>query len=297
MALDIGEVLTRAWEITWKNKIFWLFGIFVTLASYLFLPLGFAPSVIIFMSDGNSSWLNEPAFWIGYSVLFILVMIVTFFVGALAQAAISVGAFRSEQGTEKFSFGALFKASQPFFWRFLAVLGLYAGGLLLFMAALWGLQMLVSIITLGLGTICLTPLSILIYPLTAAVYGWMEQALASIVVDGLGVFNAVRRGWQVFRTNLMPVVLMTLILYIGASLVSGLVSIPLMAPFFAFIFAFITGAEANRTIWVVILLCAVIYLPILAVFQGVILTYMKSGWLLTYLRLTRKADIVVSPTA
>lgn len=299
MALDIGEVLARAWEITWKNKIFWVYGIFAIVVSYLFLPLGLAPSVSIIMSEGNPFWLTEPTFWIGYFGIFILVMIVTFLAGALAQAAISVGVYRIEQGAAKFSFGELFKASQPFFWRFLGIMGLYAGGVLLFMAAVWGLQMLVSILTLGLGTICLTPLSILIYPLMAVVYGWMEQALASVVVDDLGVFEAVRRGWQVFRANLMPVVLLTLVLYIGLGLVSGLVSLPLMAPFFAFFFTFIAGVEASRTVWVVTLLGAVIYLPFLAVFQSALLTFMKSSWLLTYLHLTRNAeiDVVLSPSA
>jgi hypothetical protein len=299
MALDFGEVLARAWKITWENKIFWVFGIFAIVVSYLFLPLGLAPSVGIFMSEGNPFWLEEPGFWIGYFGLFLIIMIVSFFVGALSQAAISVGVLRIEQGAEKFSFGELFKASRPLFWRFLGVMSLYAGGLLLFMGAVWGLQMLVSIFTLGLGTICLTPLSVLIYPLTAVGYGWMEQALASIVVDDLGVYHAVRRGWQVFRANLMPVIVMTLILYIGAGLVSGLVSIPLMAPFFAFFFTFIEGVEASRTIWVVSLLCGVIYIPFLAVFQSVALTFMKSGWLLTYLRLTRntKTDVPVSLSA
>jgi hypothetical protein len=299
MALDLGEVLTRAWKITWENKIFWVFAIFSIVVSYLFLPLGLAPSAGIFLSEGNPSWLNKPSFWIGYLAAFLLIMVITFFVGALAQAAISVGVFRSEQGAKKFSFGELFKASQPFFWRFLGVMGLYTGGLLLFMAVVWGLQMLVSIFTLGLGTICLTPLSILIYPLTAGVYGWMEQALASIVVDNLGVFAAVRRGWRVFRANLLPVILVTLILYIGTGLVSGLVSIPLMVPFFAFLFSFLETAETSRTILIVSLLCAMIYLPFLAVFQSVALTYVKSGWLLTYLRLTRNAetDVVVSDVA
>jgi hypothetical protein len=299
MALDFGEVLTRAWKITWKNKIFWVFAIFAIVVSYLFLPLGLAPSVSIFMFEGTPFSIYEPAFWIGYLGIFILILIISFIVGAWAQAAISVGVLRIEQGAEKFSFGKLLKASRPLFWRFLGVMSLYAGGLLLFMGAVWGLQMLVSIVTLGLGTICLTPLSILIYPLTAVVYSWMEQALASIVVDDLGVFDAVQRGWRVFRANLMPVILMTLILYIGAGLVSGLVSIPLMVPFFAFLFTIIEAAEASRTIWIVSLLWAVIYLPFLAVFQSIVLTYMKSGWLLTYLRLTRNAetDLIVSPVA
>jgi len=31
--MDIGRILSRAWEILWKNKVLWIFGIFAGCAS------------------------------------------------------------------------------------------------------------------------------------------------------------------------------------------------------------------------------------------------------------------------
>ena len=41
MNLDLGEVLSRAWQISWKHKSFWLFGIFLGLFILAILPLAF----------------------------------------------------------------------------------------------------------------------------------------------------------------------------------------------------------------------------------------------------------------
>jgi len=60
---------------------------------------------------------------------------------------------------------------------------------------------LVTMLMLGLGAICMAPLQLLLYPFMLVTYAWYELALASTVVDGSGVFEAARRGWQVFRQN------------------------------------------------------------------------------------------------
>jgi hypothetical protein len=173
------------------------------------------------------------------------------------------------------------------------------GGVFLVIFGFFAFQTLVSMVTLGLGAMCLAPLQLLLYPLMIVAYAWQEQALASIVVDDLGVINAARRGWEVFRYNILPVTLITLILYLGVGMLSGFISIPLMVPFFAFPFMMIEEIENTRTVLIVASLCMVAYLPVLAVFQSAVLTFMKSGWMLTYLRLTRnpEADAHISDPA
>ncbi len=290
MTFDFGEVLTRAWKITWGHKILWVFGLISMLLGLLFLPLAFAPSVSIFMSDDVPVWIEEPAYMFGFIGIFIILMLVSFIVGAITQAAIAVGVLNAERDGGKSSFGEVLKASVPFFKRFLGIMLIYAGGILLVVFAVFALQMFISMATFGLGAICMVPLQFLMYPLMFIAYAWLEQALASIVVDDLGVFAAVRRGWQVFRKNLLPVALMTLIMYLGIGILTGFVYIPLMLPLFAMPFVMVEGIENSRVILLVASLCMVIYLPILAAFQSIALTFMKSGWILTYLRLTRKPE-------
>ena len=293
MSFDFGEVLGRAWQITWKHKILWGFGLLSMLIGLLFLPLGFAPALSIFMAEDEIPfWVEEPAYILVFFGIFVLMMVASFFIGALTQAAISVGVLRAEREEENLSFSEILKASLPYFWRFLGIMALLMGGVFLVMFGIFAIQALVSLLTFGLGMMCLVPLQFLMYPLMIVVYAWQEQALASIVVDDLSVLKAAKRGWQVFRKNLLPVVLITLILYLGVGMVSGFISIPLMIPFFAIPFAFIEEFENTRAVIIAALLCTVVYLPVLAVLQSVVFTFIKSGWMLTYLRLTKNIEAV-----
>lgn len=296
MSFDFGEVLTRAWQITWRHKILWVFGLLSMVIGLLFLPLGFAPAFSIFMAEGEIPfWIDKPAYIFVFFGVFVLMMVASFFIGALTQAAISVGVLRAEREDEKLSFSEILRASLPYFWRFTGIIALLMGGVFLVMFGIFAIQGLVSLLTFGLGTMCLVPLQFLMYPLMIVVYAWQEQALASIVVDDLSVLEAAKRGWQVFRKNMLPVVLITLILYLGVGMLSGFISIPLMIPFFAVPFAFIEEFENTRAVIIAASLCLVVYIPVLAVFQSGILTYMKSGWMLTYLRLTQKSETPETP--
>jgi len=290
MSFDFGEVLSRAWQITWKHKILWAFGILSMLLAYLFMPLGMAPAFSLFMSEDIPVWIDNPAYWLGYFAIFMVLMVLSFLVGALTQAAITVGIFRVEQKEGKLSFGETLKDSLPYFWRFLGMMGLVAGGVFAVMLVIGALYGVVSVVTLGLGTLCLTPLQFLLYPLMFLVYAWQEQALAAIVVDGTGVIEAAKRSWMLIRNNLLPVALITLILYMGIGIISALVAAPLIVPFFAMPFMAVEGIEYSRSILLVALICGAPYLPVLAVLQSVALTFMKSGWILTYLCLTRTSD-------
>ena len=296
MALDFGEVLARAWRITWGHKILWAFGFVAMLLNYLFLPMGFAPVFSILTSKNVPFWIEQPIYIFVYIALFFIVFLAAAIIGALAQAIISYGAWQAERADEGMTFGSTLKESMPLWGRFLGVTFLYMGGISMVVFAYFALQFLVTMLTFGLGAICMAPLQLLLYSFMFVTYAWFEQAQASIVVDGLGVFDAARRGWQVFRRNLLVVILMTLILYLGIGVLSGLASLPIMAPFFAIFFAGLEDLEAKRMIFILSALFMVVYLPILAAFQGVALTFLKSGWILTYLRLTRNTeeDIVAS---
>ena len=299
MSFDFGEVLGRAWQITWKHKILWVFGLLSMLIGLLFFPLGFAPALSIFFAEDIPFWIEQPAYMLAFFGVFVLLFAASFFIAALTQAAISVGALRAERGDENINFKEILRASLPYFWRFMGIMALLIGGFLLVMLGFFAIYTLVSLLTLGLGAMCLVPLQFLLYPLMIVAYAWQEQALASIIVDDLRVMEAARRGWQVFRNNMLPVALITLILYLGVGILGGFVSIPMMVPFFLIPFALVEEVQNLNTILIVASLCVVAYMPVLAVFQSGALTFMKSGWILTYLRLTRNLDTEtpVSPSA
>ena len=110
--------------------------------------------------------------------------------------------------------------------------------------------------------------------------------MAAIVVDNMNIMDSAQQGWQIFRKNMGAVAIVGLVLYLGVSFISGFAMLPMMVPFLAIPFA-LESTELNTNIFLVAGICAAVYGPIFSVFQGGILAFMKSGWVLTYLRLTR----------
>lgn len=120
-------------------------------------------------------------------------------------------------------------------------------------------------------------------------YVWMEQSIAAVVVDNMSVMDAAKHAWQLFRNNILLFVLFGLALYFGLSMVSGVLFMPLMLPFFFIPFA-VESPEFGRTVLVISGAFMVIFIPIFSIIQGGVIALMKSGWVITYLRLTRSSD-------
>jgi hypothetical protein len=297
MNLDLGEVLNRTWQITWKHKVLWVYGFLQTLASLLLLPLVFIPVFVPLMTGGAGQFerfVREPWFFLIFIVIFLVFLLALYPLSVLVNGALSIGVLRAERGEEKLSFMELIRESLPFFWRILGIMLLFTVGMMLVMFAFSAVQTALSVVTLGIASICMAPLSFLLYPAMFVWYIWMEQSMAAIVVDNMNVTDAAKQGWQVFRNNIAGVAVIGLVLYFGASIIGMIAVMPLMVPFFALPFA-MGVEEFNRTILVVAGVCATIYLPLFAVFQGAMIALMKSGWILTYLRLTRSPKLQALP--
>ena len=289
MNLDLGEVLSRTWQITWKHKVLWIYGFLQTLASFLLLPLVFIPAFALLMSGSLGEFgrfATEPWFFLIFIVAFLVFILALYPLSVLINGALSLGVLRAERGEEKLYFMELIRESLPFFWRLLGLILLFTAGMMLAWFAFSALQMVLSLVTMGLASICMAPLSFLLYPIMFVWYVWMEQSMAAIIVDNMNVIDAAKQGWQIFRENIAAVVVIGLVLYFGISILGMIAIMPMIVPFFALPFA-IETQEFSRTILVVAGICATIYLPIFALFQGAMMALMKSGWILTYLRLTR----------
>lgn len=293
MTVDLGEVLSRAWQITSKHKGLWVYGFLQTMAGFLFIPVVFVPAFapLIFGRSGEIGRITrEPWFFLVFVLGFFVLTLALYPLSVVMNGALALGVLRAERGDEKLSFGELIRESFPFFWRLLGLMLLFMVGMMLVTFAFSALQTVLSAVTFGLAAICMMPLSLLLYPAIFVWYVCMEQSMAAIVVDNMNVMDAAKQGWQVFRNNLAGVVVIGLVLYFGVSLIGGIAVVPLILPFFALPFA-IGVEEFNRTILLVAGICATLYLPLLAIFQGVMMAFMKSGWMLTYLRLTRSSKL------
>jgi hypothetical protein len=283
---DIGEVLTRAWQITWKNKILWLLGIFLSLFVLAIFLMAFVPMFVPFLLEKQRTDLI-PVTMIGWVTLFIVLLVVMYGVSVFVQTATIVGIVKANREETVFLKDIL-QESRRFFWRVLGLMLLYTAAVMVVNLAIQAVIFLLTIITFGLAMICLTPLTLLMYPILFGAIGWMELSASAMIVDEMTVMESIKQGWQVIRKNILVVVLVMVVVYFGIGMVSGVVMIPIMIPFFVLPISFLEH-EPNWTIISIALLITAALLPIVAIINGLAMTLMRSAWVLTYLRLTRSS--------
>ncbi len=143
---------------------------------------------------------------------------------------------------------------------------------------------LVGVLTAGVGFLCLIPLICILIPVMIVVGVVVEQAQTAIVIENLGMFDGLKRGWEVVKQNVGPIVVMSLILMFGGGIVGFIIALPFILAFIPIIFGAMEG-EMNTAIWVGIA-CVAGYLPIIIFLNGVLTAYIQSAWTLTFMRLT-----------
>lgn len=294
--MNIGYVLSRAWQIIWRHKILWIFGILAGCSSSA-ASSGSNSNSITFsgsISPEIQSFFERfsPAQWgvlIGVSIFLLLALIIlAIFLGTIGRTGLILGTLQAERGAERLGFGELFRGSLPYFWRVLG-LSLLIG--LIIMVLIFGLvifSIIGAAVTLGLIFICLIPIFCLLIPLLWFVYILVEQGTIAIITEDMGVIDGLKRGWQVFSANLGSMILMGLILILGISGIGGFIlALPILLIFAPVMISVLNGSpDAWQSGLLISGLCFVLYLPVLILLSGILQSYVSSAWTLTYLNLT-----------
>lgn len=298
--MDFGYVLKRAWEIIWKFKVLWIFGILASCSQaggggggnsgYRFSNQDQTvfPQMQQFFNQ-LSPWVVTLLIVAGIIITIILV-IVAILLGTVGRVGLIRGTVKAEQGANKLTFSELWRDGLTYFWRVFG-LNLLIGLIILFaVLAFVFLGVVLSIGTLGIFLICLIPLICLLIPLMWLVGIIIEQANVALVVENLNITDAIKRGWRVFIDNIGSMIVMGLILVIGISLIGGLIiGLPLLAIAAPAAMAITTGVTNNiRTGIILSVVLFIVYLPFLLFFNGILRSYIQSAWTLTFMRLTAK---------
>jgi len=302
--MDIGDVLSRAWQIIWKHKVLWVFGILAGCANggggggggsnYSRPSEGdFPGKQPLEQFFGNFS---EQQIWglIAIAILVLLVLaVLAIFLGTIGRIGLFRGTLQAEGGAASLSFGELFSGSMPYFWRVFG-LSLLVGLLILVAVGLFAVLALTgTVATLGLGLLCLIPLICVLIPVLWFVSVIVEQASIAIVLENLGVIDGLKRGWEVVRLNLGTMIIMALILVLGVGGIGGLI---IALPILFIVLPAIIGvaSESERALGGGLLLagvCFLAYLPVLLVLNGILRSYIETAWTLTFMRLTGKPAV------
>lgn len=314
MNFNFGEVLTRAWQIVWKHRILWIFGILAGCGRGGFrfnsgsgggdgdfgdLP----PEAMRFLQFIQE---NLTTFIVAVCIVLLLIWALVIFLGTIGKIGLIRGTFQAEAGAEKLIFGQLFSESTPYFWRIFGLSLLVALPVLIVVAILVAGLVALAISASGssdpsIGLFGMIPLMIgcfcLLIPVLWVVGMIVRQADNAIVLEDLRVLPSLSRGWDVFRANLGPVILMSIILAVIAGVIGFVMAIPLFLIIFPAIIAFAVGEGQNWTPLVLMGIGICIYLPILLVLNGIMTAYVESAWTLTYMRLTAKPPVELEANA
>jgi hypothetical protein len=305
MNFNFGDVLSRAWQIIWKHKVLWIFGIFAgcSRGSGSFrgnsggggggsggqLPPEFM-RIFQFIQQ------NLVTFIVVGCILILLIWAITIFLGTIGKVGLIRGTYQAEGGADKLIFGQLFSESTPFFWRVFGLSLIVAVPILVVFAALIaGFAAFAISASNGndaarVGVFGLLPLLIgcvcLLVPVMFVVGMIIRQAENAIVLENMQVLPSISRGWEIFRANLGPIILMAIILAVVGVVAGLIIAIPILAIVVPAAITFAVNRAENWTPMIFAGVCLCLYIPVAWLLNGILTAYTESAWTLTYMRLT-----------
>jgi hypothetical protein len=294
--MNIGEILSKAWQIIWKHKVLWIFGILAGCANggggggsgNLRMGQDQMPPEMQRFADQFAQIPEWQLIVIGLVVIIVLLLlfVLAIFLSTMGRIGLIRGASQVDQGETRLQFGSLFSSSMPYFWRVFGLnllVGLAAFVLALLVALI---AVLGTVFTLGLGLFCIIPLLCLLVPVGWLVGIIIEQATISIVLENKGIMDALRRGWEVFRANVGNLLLVWLILGVISLVLGFVLSLPIIVIAAPAMIAFIAGNQADMTPLLLAGLCLAGYIPVMLVLNGILAAFVQTSWTLTFMRLT-----------
>ena len=307
MNFNFGEVLTRAWQIIWKHKVLWIFGILAgcgrgggggnggggSNSGYSTPSTNLPPQAQHFFQNFAA---NVAAYIAIFFAVICVIWIVIVFLSTIGKIGLIRGTFQADGGAESLIFGQLFSESMPYFWRMfglsvvmalpvLFLFGTFVAGMIVFAISASGGNNaswlgFAAMIPFFIGCMCL------FIPVMFVIGMIFRQAERAVVIEDMPLMPALSRGWDVFRTNLGPIIVMAIILGIIGFIAGMIIAIPVFLVVFPTVFAFILGQGETYAPLIFMGICLCIYIPVALVFQGILISYMESAWTLTYMRLT-----------
>ena len=310
MNFNFGEVLTRAWQIIWKHKVLWVFGILASCGrggagnggggsntGYNYSSSDLPPQVLHWFQNIAENWQTFLAVGIG---IICTIWVLVIFLSTVGRIGLIRGTAQADAEAESIIFGQLFSESMPYFWRMFGLALIVAVPILIVVGTLFAGIMVFAISVSGgndagiFGVIGMIPILIgcmcLFIPIMFVIGIIIRQAQNAIVLEDMAVLPSISRGWEVFRTNLGPVFVMAIILAIIGFVVGLVIAIPVFLVVFPTVIAFVLGQGQSFTPLIFMGICMCIYIPVALVLQGILTSYTESAWTLTYMRLTQKPD-------
>jgi len=291
--MDYGNLLSRAWQITWKHKLLWIFGILAGFGGgggrFNF---GFSGPNMGGRGSGGSplppdlqNQLSRPetvTIILAAGCVLVVIALVLFVVGTIARGGL-IGGVKLAADGNSLTFGEVWAIGARYFPRLLGIALLLAVPVILLAVVFGG----IAILTSGIGLICLLPLLCLIVPafIVAEIIAYFARF--AVVLEDLSVMDSFRRGWAVLKSNLGSIIVAGIIVLIFETIIGFVVAIPVFLILVPTMLAtFLSGNQPNFSALAVGGVAFLCYLPILIVLSGILQTWSTAFWTLLYRQVT-----------
>ena len=328
MNFNFGEILTRAGQLIWRQRVLWLFGFLAGCgqssgSSFRFNSSSFKPPTssdpFPTLPPEAEEWfrrLQPNLVWVSQHLWLVFLIVITFVLGVwiitdffnvVGKVGLIRGTFQAERQGAPLVAGQLFNEGVRYFWRMIGLavfsdipglIGLVAltVGFVLFLANAntgpdSGEALIAGAVTfVGSVAVC----ACLLIPVIFVARLIIRQAENALVLEDLSIWPAFQRGWQVFRNHLGQILIMEFLL-IAIQLVAGLIiSIPGLVILTPLLVGWVmSGGQASLPLPAILAgICLIV--PISLFLTSIMHAYIESTWTLTYLQLTQPA---LPPTA
>ena len=282
MDFDYGNILTRAFKLTWKHKSYWLFMTFPVLIGMVFFAAFIAP--VLFL-EGNEDLMGLiVVLWLG---VIGLGMIVSLVASAAGMTSLTLGILRAERGEGSTSFMDLVRDGFGYFPRAFGVMLIVQLTVGAVFTVFFLCIMALTVVTMGIASICLQPVMLLLTPLSFLVAAVMNGGIVSVIEEDLDALDAVKHALQVVREHVWKFVIITLIVYFGASFISGIFFVPAMIPA---MFAPVAMEMSEQMFWVAMGSFVCLFFPAMSIFSGIFGAFTTSAIDLAYLQLSHPVE-------
>lgn len=307
MSIDFGGILTRAWQITWKHKVLWIFGILAGLAngaSSSGSNSGYQFDYNDFQGAGGQPQLPlelqrfadqfDPntfvAIAIGLTCVALLIGLVLFVLSVIGRGGL-IGGVQLAEANGAVTFGEAWGVGTSKFVT-LFLIGLLVGVVIFLLALLIIVPgTILSAVTFGIGLLCFFPF-LCVFIIVAILLGILTYfAQIAAVVENLGVMDALRRGWEIIRANVGSIIILGLILIVISAVLNFVIALPFFIAVAPALIGVIGFANENQVAGMggiaFALICCALYLPVALVLGGILETWVTASWTLAYQRFIR----------
>lgn len=291
--MDISNIFKRAWEITWKHKGLWVLGILANCSGGGSQGSSNISRIPEYRTGGGEfpqieRWLQSvpEETWIAIGLAavcgMLLLALILWMLTAIGNGGLIAGFQMAEIG-KTVTLGGTFQQGIHYFWKLLVIqLILGLASLVVFAPVIIG-GVLMSVLTLGIGLICLFPLICLLVPVGIAISIFTLLTQIALIVEDLDIVAAFQRAWEVFRSNLGNVIVMGLILGIGGFVVGLIIAIPFVLMVLPFVTGLIVGTDTSSLAGLSVTIIGILlYVPVALVASGIKRTFITGSWTLTY---------------